>query len=590
MGVKIQILPEHISQAIAAGEVIERPASVVKELMENAIDAGSTEIIVELESGGLQRICVCDNGEGMDREDVPLALQRYATSKIRKVEDLYAIHTLGFRGEALPSIASASQMTIKSRVSHSVSGTKLVCEGGEIKGISEVGCPIGTEVEVKNIFYNLPARRKFLKSIRSELRYALNHFLRLSLFHPSISFKFIHDGRMLHELLRTESPMVRIEAILGREVYHHLRPVEFEDGEIRISGFASLPTYSKGSADGIYIYVNRRFVKDRVVTKAILEAYRHVIPAGKFPIVLLWITLPPYAVDVNVHPTKAEIKFRNSERVFQTVIGTLSSLHEGRDFLEEPFKGEKKELPFKTMQDTLPSMEPQFYSTHFPGMKLEEQPVPVVRESLISEWRAEQKIPFRILGQIEGTYILCEGEKGLIIIDQHAAHERILFETYKKKYETKSVPCVRFLIPHLTELSVEESFNLTSHLEDFQKIGFEIDPMGEKVYAIRSIPAWIDQKDPKEMVREILDEFSSLNREGKGVEPVQTILVTLACHSAVKGNSLLRREEMEKLMGSLSPFNLSATCPHGRPIFFVFSRDELAKQFKRKSSSRSSFR
>ena len=574
MGVKIQILPEHISQAIAAGEVIERPASVVKELMENAIDAGSTEIIVELETGGLQRICVCDNGEGMDREDVPLALQRYATSKIRKVEDLYAIHTLGFRGEALPSIASVSQMAIKTRVSHSVSGTKVVCEGGEIKGISEVGCPVGTEVEVKNIFYNLPARRKFLKSIRSELRYALNHFFRLSLFHPAISFKFIHDGRMLHELLRTESPMVRIEAVLGRDVYHHLQPLEFEDGEIRISGFASLPTFSKGSADGIYIYVNRRFVKDRIVTKAILEAYRHVIPAGKFPIVLLWITLPPYAVDVNVHPTKAEIKFRNPERVFQAVIGTLHSLHERRDFLEEPY--------------TPPSMEPKFYPVPFPGMKLEEETVALVREPLISEWKAEEKTPFRILGQIQGTYILCEGEKGLIFIDQHAAHERILFETYKKKYETKSVPCIRFLIPHLMELSVEESFNFMSHLEDFQKIGFEIDPVGEKDYAIRSIPAWIDQKDPKEMVRTILDGLSFLEREKKGAETIHTILVTLACHSAIRGNFMLRREEMEELMRSLSPFGFSTTCPHGRPVFFVLSWDELAKQFKRKSSSQCS--
>ena len=584
MGAKIQILPEQISQAIAAGEVIERPASVVKELMENAIDAGSSEIIVELETGGLQRICICDNGEGMDREDAPLALRRYATSKIRKVEDLYAIHTLGFRGEALPSIASVSQMTMKTRVSHSMSGTKVVCEGGEIKSISEVGCPIGTEVEVKNIFYNLPARRKFLKSIRSELRYALNHFFRLSLFHPTISFKFIHDGRMLHEFLRTESPMVRIEAVLGRDVYDHLRPFEFENGEVRISGFASLPTFSKGSADGIYIYVNQRFVKDRIVTKAILEAYRHVIPSGKFPIVLLWITLPPYAVDVNVHPTKAEIKFRNPERVFQAVIGTLSSLYERRDLLEQPFQGEGEGVPYKAVKDSLPSVKPKSYAIPFPGMKSGEEDVALVREPLIPEWKAEEKIPFRILGQIQETYILCEGEKGLIIIDQHAAHERILFETYKKKYETESVPCLRFLIPHLVELSVEESFNLMSHLEDFQKIGFEIDPMGEKVYAIRSIPSWVDQKDPKEMVRTILDELPFLEREKKGAETIHTILVTLACHSAIRGNFMLRREEMEELVRSLSPYGLSTTCPHGRPVFFVVSREELAKEFKRKSS------
>ena len=587
MGVKIQILPEHISQAIAAGEVIERPASVVKELIENAIDAGGTEVIVELEAGGLQRIRVCDNGEGMDYEDVPLALQRYATSKIRSVEDLYAIHTLGFRGEALPSIASVSQMTIKTRVSHSVSGTQVVCEGGEIKGISEVGCPIGTEVEVGNIFYNLPVKRKFLRSIRSELRYALNHFLRLSLSHPSIAFKFIHDGRVLHELLRTESSMVRIEAILGREVYHHLRPVEFEDREIKISGFTSLPSISKGNGDGIYLYVNGRFVKDRVIYKAIVEAYRHVIPAGRFPIAILLITIPPSAIDVNVHPTKTEVRFRDQERVFHAVIRALRSVHHGdQAFVGTVVEGEEDLGHSRSMG--IPSSVARSYPVDLAvGEWGEGKSVPVVSEGFRPGWRVEEKIPYRILGQFQGTYILCEGEKGLIFIDQHAAHERILFDTYKNQYEMRSISSERFLIPIVMELPSEESFILASHLEKFQSMGFEIDPIGEKFYAIRSIPSFVDQKDPKEMVREILDEFSSLNREGKGVEPVQTILVTLACHTAVKGNSLLRREEMEALMESLSPFNLSATCPHGRPIFFVFSRDELAKQFKRKSSSRS---
>jgi len=583
MAGKIQILPEHISQAIAAGEVVERPASVVKELIENAIDAGSTEVIVELETGGLQRIRVCDNGEGMDYEDVPLALQRYATSKIRKVEDLYAIHTLGFRGEALPSIASVSQMTIKTRVSHSVSGTKVVCEGGEIKGISEVGCPIGTEVEVRNIFYNLPVKRKFLRSIRSELRYALSHFLRLSLSHPAISFKFIHDDRVLHELLKTESAMVRIEAILGREIYHHLRPLEFEDGEIKISGFTSLPSISKGNADGIYLYVNGRFVKDRMISKAIIEAYRYVIPAGRFPIPILFITLPPFAIDVNVHPTKTEVKFRDQERVFHAVVRALRSILDSTPVLV----GTAVEDKGKDLGDSETTTNPSSFMKSYPhGLPLKEwdegRSDPMVRETSHPEWRVEGKIPYRILGQFQGTYILCEGEEGLILIDQHAAHERILFETFKNKYETSSIFLERFLIPILMELPAEDSFILASHLEEFQSIGFEIDPIGEKSYAIRSVPSFVNQKDPKEIVREILDKFAFLKKEGKGVEPIQTILVTLACHSAVRGNSLLRREEIEKLVGSLSPFSLSTTCPHGRPIFFLLPLEEIKKQFKRR--------
>ncbi len=581
---RIQILPEEIAQTIAAGEVVERPASVVKELMENAIDAGSSEIVVELKTGGLELIRVYDNGEGIEREDLPIALQRYATSKIKRAEDLFAIHTLGFRGEALPSIASVSKMIIKTRVSNSISGTKAVCEGGEIKSISEVGCPLGTEVEVKNIFYNIPVKRKFLKSIRSELRYCLSHFLRLSLSHSSISFKFIHDSRMLHEYLKTESPLVRIEAVLGREIYDHLRTCKFEDGEIKMLGFTSLPSISKSNSDAIYIYVNQRFVKDRMIYKAITEAYRHVLPTGKFPIVVLFITVPPYAVDVNIHPTKAEVKFRDPERVFHAVVGTLDSIHEGKAVSKgvEPEEEKGDFIQSKIPPGSFLSM--KSYHTYLPlTQRSEGKSAPMVREEGSFEWKVEGKTPIRILGQVQGTYILCEGEKGVIFIDQHAAHERILFNQFKNQYETKSIVSEKYLIPISMEVSAEESFILDSHLEELESMGFEIDPIGEKVYAIRSKPSFIGQKDPKTMIREILDELSFLKREGKGTEAIDTILITLSCHSAIRGNFVLRREEMEKLLETLYPFNLTTTCPHGRPIFFLIPQDDLAKQFKRKS-------
>jgi DNA mismatch repair protein MutL len=579
---KIQILPEHIAQAIAAGEVIERPASIVKELMENAIDAGSSEITIELKAGGLQLIRVRDNGEGMDPEDVPLALQRYATSKIRKVEDLFAIHTLGFRGEALPSIASVSQLTITTRVPHSISGTKVICEGGKIKSISEGGCPIGTEVEVKKLFYNVPVKRKFLKSIRSELRHSLSHFIKFSLSFPLISFKFIHDGRMLHELLKTESPLVRIEAILGREVYHHLQAFEWEEGGTRISGFTSLPTISKGNTDGIYLFVNQRFVKDRMVTKAILEAYRHVIPMGKFPIVLLWVTLPPYAVDVNIHPTKAEVKFKDPDKIYQTVFATIRMVLEKGPHLSKEIasQDEKRGLAFQEkvqpsflFQESLPP-----YSS-ITGK--EEKGITMVREGSKLQWEGE-RLAYTVLGQIQGTYILCEGEGNLIFIDQHAAHERILFEKFKKEYETRSMISERLIVPILIELSLDESSLLDSAGEAFQAIGFEIESLGRKLYAIRAIPSFIDQKDPKELLREILDEISFLRGEGKRDEIIHNLLVTLSCHSAIRGNFMLRKEEIDGLLKSLHPFNHSATCPHGRPIFFILPLEELNKKFKRK--------
>jgi DNA mismatch repair protein MutL len=580
---RIEVLPESISQIIAAGEVIERPASVVKELMENAIDAGSSEVIVELKAGGLELVRVVDNGEGMDAEDVPLALQRYATSKIRKAEDLYAIHTLGFRGEALPSIAQVSKMTLQTRAPHSISGTKVVCEGGEIKRISEIGCAMGTEVEVKNIFYNIPVKRKFLKSIRSELRYAVHHFLRLSLAHPSILFKLIHDGRTLHEYLKSESPLVRIEAVLGREIYLHLRPIGFEEGEISLSGFASLPPFSKRNSEGIYFYVNQRFVKDRVMYKATLDAYRHILPSHQFPIVILFIHIPPSMVDVNVHPTKAEVKFRDPERIYQAVLAGLRMVVERRlsqsdgsvseDYeKDEVFQGGVQ--PFSPTQDTL----------SFPSSltRRKEETIFMVQEGERVQWDVEKKWPYLVLGQIRGTYILCESEGNLVFIDQHAAHERILFEKFKKEYKSGSTISKKLLLPILIELSVEESYILESAGEALKAIGFDIESVGEKLFAIQSIPSFIDQKDPKEMVRGILDELSFLEKKGKGEEVIHTILVTSACHSAIKGNFPLRKEEMDKLVENLASFPSTTTCPHGRPIFFILPLDELRKQFKRK--------
>ena len=584
MSKKIWVLPESISQMIAAGEVIERPASVVKELMENSIDARSSEIIVDLEAGGLQLIRVADNGEGMDREDVPVALQRYATSKIKKAEDLYAIDTLGFRGEALPSIAQVAKMTLQTRTTHSLSGTRAVCEGGEIKRIAEIGHPIGTEIEVKNIFYNIPVKRKFLKSIRSELRYALNHFIRLSLSHPSISFKFIHDGRTLHEFAKTESSLVRIEAIFGKEIYQHLQPIAFEEGGISVSGFASLPSFSRRNAEGIYFYVNQRFIKDRMIYRAVLDAYRHTLFGNQFPAVILFINVPPSTVDVNVHPTKAEVKFKEPERIYQAVLAAIrmvitnDSAAQSQEMSSESGKGEQ------IIQTAIgaPTHVEEKVQSIFTWMTEKEKGSLRVQDGEGLQWKSEKKRAYSILGQIQGTYIICEGEDHLIIIDQHAAHERVLFEKLKKDYETRSITSEKLLIPILIELSAEESYILESAGEALKSVGFEIEPIGEKLFAIQSIPSFTDQEDPKRLAREILDELSLFEKDGSGEEVIHAILVTLACHSAIRGNFILRREEMDKLIELLAPFHPSTTCPHGRPIFFFLPLDELKRQFKRK--------
>jgi DNA mismatch repair protein MutL len=330
------------------------------------------------------------------------------------------------------------------------------------------------------------------------------------------------------------------------------------------------------------LYVNRRFIKDRTIYKAVLEAYRHVIPGGKFPVVILFMTLPPSAIDVNVHPTKAEVKFRDPDRIFRMVQGTLSSAlaSSGSPKKQEDVGDGMGEPP--SLKGFPPGGSTKPYPLPLPLVGGDREAVTVVKEAWTPEWEVERKLPLRILGQVQATYILCEGEEGLILIDQHAAHERLLYEKYKKDHEMGSIPAEKLLIPIPMELSTEESFVLMSYLEELESMGFELDAIGERMVAIRTIPKLTEPFDPKGMVREFLEELSFVKREGKGREAIHRMLVSLACHSAIRANFVLRREEMEGLVGALHPFPQSLTCPHGRPVFFVISSEELARQFKRK--------
>ncbi len=576
MAGKIRILSEAVAQKIAAGEVVERPASVVKELVENAIDAGATEIIVELRSGGLQLIRVADNGEGMTQEDVPLALERFATSKIREAEDLYAIQTLGFRGEALPSIASVSKMVLRTRPPHSISGTKVISEGGEIQHLSETGCPVGTEVEVHDLFYNVPVRRKFLKSIRTELRYALLQFHRICLAYPSITFKFIHDGRLLDELIKTDSLWVRVEAVLGRQVVDHLITVRYEE-EVRVEGLTGLPSLARANRDGIYTYLHRRYVRDRLLYKAILEAYRFVLPSDKHPVSILLIDPPPSSIDVNVHPTKVEVRFREPEKIYHAIWSSIrGALEETRSTGRHRSPGTIGEGQIHPPQASLSFSPLRIHSETTPDAS---PPMSRIKEEEV-QWEVEKRPLYRIVGQIWGTYILCETEERLLFIDQHAAHERILYEKLKKHYEERRIDSEPLLLPVLLELTLEESILLDAAREDFKAVGFEIESIGERLYAIRSLPSFIEAKEAEERVREILEELPFLKRGG--TSSLQALLISLACHSAVRARFPLRKEEIEALIEELYPFQASTTCPHGRPIFFPLSLDEMNRQFRRK--------
>ncbi len=579
MAGSIRVLPELVALKIAAGEVVERPASVVKELIENAIDAGATEIYVELKSGGLQLIRVADNGKGMAAEDVPLSLQRFATSKIREAEDLYAVETLGFRGEALPSIASVSKMVLRTRPPGSIGGTKVVSEGGEIKSLSETGCPVGTDVQVHELFFNFPVRRKFLRSIRTELRYALLTFHRISLAYPSIAFKFIHDDRLLEELFKTDSLLVRVEAILGKETIGHLKAVCYEEDEVRVEGFTSLPPLARANRDGISTYIHGRYVKDRILYKSVLEAYRHILPADRYPVSILLISLSPSSVDVNVHPTKAEVRFKEPEKIYQAVWssirGALEESPSGAMRLSSEKRGEGvREEDLQPFPSFIHSWKPysKIPGEGFSASRVEEKDI---------QWETDRRTPYRIVGQLWGTYVLCETMETLVFIDQHAAHERILYEKLKKKYEEGAPATETLLLPILAELSLEESLVLESCREEFEAIGFEIESAGERLYAIRSIPTFIEQKEAGEKVREILEEVSFLKRGGEGSSSLRDLLISMACRSAVRANFPLKKEELEALIGELYPFNPSMTCPHGRPVFFFLPLGEMNRQFKR---------
>jgi DNA mismatch repair protein MutL len=372
-----------------------------------------------------------------------------------------------------------------------------------------------------------------------------------------------------------------VEAIFGKEVYQHLLPVEFQEGDIRISGFASLPSFSKRNSEGIYFYVNQRFIKDRVVYKAILDGYRHLLPGNQFPIVILFIRLPPSAVDVNVHPTKTEVKFREPETVYQAVFATIRGLLDSKEGLQE-----EERVPARpnSLTNAVASFSRQealsFSPIYRPGHFEREH---TIREGDGVRWELDKQSNSRVVAQIDGTYVLCERDGNLTFIDQHAAHERILFEKYKKEYENEADTSEKLLLPILIELSVEESYILESAEEALKRIGFEIESIGQKLFSIRSIPTFIDQKDAKEAVRKILDELSFQEGKGKGIEEVvHSILITLACHSAIRGNFPLKREEMDRLVGDLADFHPAITCPHGRPIFFVLPVEELRKKFKRR--------
>ena len=574
---RIKILPEVLSNKIAAGEVVERPASVVKELVENAVDAQSTELIVEVEKGGRSLIRVSDNGIGMEREDALLALERYATSKIYDEEDLFSISTFGFRGEALPSIASVSDMEIVTKTESCDVGTRIRIEGGQIKEVAEIGAPRGTMIAVKRLFFNTPARRKYLKTDQTEMGHISDIVTRMALAWPGVQFKFFHNGKALTNWNRTSTLLQRITEVLGDGLEDRLYGLDDTRGSIQVRGYVASPDVTRATSRGLHIYVHGRFVRDKVLDHAVMEGYAGRLMKGKFPVVVLFVTLPYDQVDVNVHPTKSSVRFSAPKQVQDTVAGAVTATLQT---LDRPKWG--KRPPPSLVQRPRPyAVFPSHHKISEPTANLAvapEGPSVNVAQRL---WEEKPFASLRIIGQLHNTYIVCESEDGLVLIDQHAAHERVVFESLKSSQGSSGTVTQGLLIPERLELSHREASILETLLKDLADMGMEIEPFGGRTYLIRAVPNMLAGKSIKPMVMEIIEKVAEIGLTSELHAAGEACLAIMACHGAIRAHERLSNEEMKALLKQLDTLQNATRCPHGRPIQVHKSLYQIEKEFKR---------
>ena len=575
---KIHILSDEMASRIAAGEVVERPASVVKELIENSLDAGSTEISIAIEKSGTALIRVTDNGEGMGPEDLALAVERHATSKLRNEEDLSRVATLGFRGEALPSIASVSRMEIVSRPPWSETGYRLSIEGGKKAAPWVAGSPAGTSIEIREIFFNTPARRKFLKSPATELSHICDAFNRMALAYPEVHFRLSHDGRIIADHAPVSQPADRLHQVLGRDIAKNLIPFSWARGGLVASGYLSSVPTSFPNSRYLITFVNRRFVRDKVLTHGVLQGYETLLMRGQYPAVVLFLEVPFSEVDVNVHPAKYEVKFRRQSIVHEAV----------GEAIRQKLKQEARESSGKI----LPSA-PGAFAGVMDGE------LPYANRSIEQEERYAKPDAFpisgghaasihdgffsslNILGQILGCYLVCSSPQGLALIDQHAAHERVFFEKFRRQLNGGDVQKQSLLIPQTIELTAGESMLLEQQLPVLERFGFLLELFGPDAYAITAVPALLPEGDCRPIVRQMVAELAEIAHSEKLRQHLEERLATIACHSVIRANRKLEMSEMRALLQELDQIEFATQCPHGRPVLIELTRDELERMFKR---------
>ncbi len=591
---RIRLLPEIVASQVAAGEVVERPASVVKELIENSVDAGARKIDILIRRGGISLVRVIDDGWGMDRDDALLSLERHATSKIRSAADLHAISTLGFRGEALPSIASVSRFRLTTREADAVAGTEIIVNGGKIDIVRDGGEAPGTQVEVRSLFYNLPARRKFLRSENTESR-NIEHQLHLqAIGHPQIAFTFVRNDRLVFQLPPAANLHDRIRDLHGNELLERLLPLTGAGlDKIDISGLIGQAGVSRQTRAQQLVFVNGRAVESPVVTAGLREGYHTALMRGQFPVTFLFLNLDPASVDVNVHPAKREVRFRDPTAVREAVVNSIRrALEGGRGDWREKFRAPNVSQP------SAPPIEPETRPIEVqPAFAQQIEMPPRVAPSGFEGPRklpdtapAEEKIDkeilqqFQVIGVLNKLYVLMENADGLVLVDQHAAHERILFEELRRRMEEQGVPSQKLLLPQTFDLSPRDAEWVERNMSILQKMGIGIEGFGPNTFKIDSLPAFLKTSDPVSFMQRVVDDLKSASNSSSALRLGEEMIAKTVCRHAVKANDPLRYLEVEKLIQDLLGCDLPYCCPHGRPTMIQISLAELEKKFGRRSA------
>lgn len=596
---RIHVLSSHVANQIAAGEVVERPLSIVKELIENSLDAGATAIDVEIEQGGVRLIRVKDNGNGIHKDDLALALTRHATSKIGSSDDLQRLISLGFRGEALPSIASVSRVQIRSQHEGSEHAWQVSCDGTEkISEPSPVGHPQGSSVEVRDLFFNTPGRRKFIKTEKTEFGHIEALFKRMVLSRFDVAFSLSHNQRVIHRLPVADTDdkkLKRISMICGKEFINHALQVEFSAGELTMYGWIAKPTFSRSQPDMQYFYVNGRSIKDKVITHAIRQAFQDVLFHGRHPVYVLYLKINPQLVDVNVHPTKHEVRFRDSRSVHDFIYRVLKDAL-ARKMVDGESLGAGFDSKYSVDNSSQsrdvngPKYRDSYFSQQSIPLKVQEQIQNYthlyndnVRQDKEENLADDQTIPplGYAIAQIQGVYILAENLHGLIIVDMHAAHERITYERLKSSFDENSVRSQPLLVPVSINVSSAEVKLAEKYHQFFESLGFQVEPMGEETVIIRQVPSILRESNVEQLLRDVLADIVMYGDTQRIMEEINNILSTMACHGSIRANRKLTIPEMNALLRDMERTERSGQCNHGRPTWVQMDMSQLDKLFLR---------